>query len=826
MKRVNLRITLLVFTVLVFAVDAYAQTTEITYQGQLQSSSMPASGSFDFEFVLYDGGGSQIGPVLSRSGVAVANGIFSVNLDFQSSFTGPNRFLEIRVRQSGGGAFTTLTPRQPVTSAPYSIKSLTAETATTADTAATATNATNAVTAANFTGSLSGDVTGTQSSTTVARIQSRNVANTPPLDGQVLKYNGAANQWVPGTDNIGSAGGGGTITGVTPGTGLTGGGSSGNVSLSIANSGVGSSQLAEGSVTSSKIPVGQVVKTVNGLSDSLTLAAGLNISITPAGNTLTIASTGGGGCPSPCTAAIFNATQQYNIAGTRVLSIAAGDSLFAGYQAGQSNTTGNRNTFVGPGAGLFNTSGKDNSFFGSSAGASNTTGNHNAFFGVGAGFDNGGSNNSFFGGSTGANNRSGAENSYFGAEAGRVNQTGSRNSFFGYSAGTSGSGELFSDNSFFGHNAGRTTTGLGNSFFGSGAGAQTSSGFSNVIVGSQAGSENNLGAGNVFIGARAGLRAGGSGNILIGNEAGADTAGAQNIMIGSGAGRANVSGIKNMAFGFQSNFGSPNLENAIAIGADSIVTQSNSLILGSVAGASPGATSTVSVGIGTTAPLARLDVAATGNGAELIRFSTERPWAFRQVRTGSVTGLQLFSTSGQKYFEITSSDGTNVASFLADSTSSKVGIGTTNPIATLDVAGSLKLDILGGGGGVPLCRAFNNFIVSCNSSSARYKTNVASFSSGLSIIDLLRPVSYNWKEGGASDVGFIAEEVADAEPQLATYNEKGEVEGVKYDRLSVLFVNAFKEQQKIIENQQQQLDQLKRIVCSGRKLSAACKGVR
>ena len=56
---------------------------------------------------------------------------------------------------------------------------------------------------------------------------------------------------MPGTDNT-SSGGGGTITGVTPGTGLTGGGTTGNVTLSIATGGVGTGQLADNNVTDAK----------------------------------------------------------------------------------------------------------------------------------------------------------------------------------------------------------------------------------------------------------------------------------------------------------------------------------------------------------------------------------------------------------------------------------------------------------------------------------------------------------------------------------------------------------------------------------------------
>ena len=103
------------------------------------------------------------------------------------------------------------------------------------------------------------------------------------------------------------------------------------------------------------------------------------------------------------------------------------------------------------------------------------------------------------------------------------------------------------------------------------------------------------------------------------------------------------------------------------------------------------------IGIGTLTPHSKLDVAASGDGAELLRFTTDRPWLFRQVRIGPSTGLQLYSTVGQKKFEITTVEGINVATFFADGVDSKVGIGTTDPAAKLHVEGGTPVTPSAGG---------------------------------------------------------------------------------------------------------------------------------
>lgn len=101
-----------------------------------------------------------------------------------------------------------------------------------------------------------------------------------------------------------------------------------------------------------------------------------------------------------------------------------------------------------------------------------------------------------------------------------------------------------------------------------------------------------------------------------------------------------------------------------------------------------GATFKGNIGIGTLAPLSKLDITAIGTGAELLRFTTERPWIFRQTVTGPSTGLELYSTSGQKQFQITAVSGTPVATFVADDAAPKLIVNGTTVTKVLQITGA------------------------------------------------------------------------------------------------------------------------------------------
>jgi hypothetical protein len=197
---------------------ALAQTpvgTVFTYQGRLTDAGLPADGAYDLRFILMDAdaGGSQVGPIVLRDDVAVANGLFTVSLDFGAVFTGSKRFLEVAVRPGAStGSYTAIGNRQELTPAPYSLQAA--------------------------------------STTTVAGLSCTN--------GQVLKWAGGV--WSCGADLVGS----GTVTSVGSGAGLTGGPITTTGTVSVATGGIASSMIADGAVGLAQIDQAQVQARLSG----------------------------------------------------------------------------------------------------------------------------------------------------------------------------------------------------------------------------------------------------------------------------------------------------------------------------------------------------------------------------------------------------------------------------------------------------------------------------------------------------------------------------------------------------------------------------------
>ena len=96
-----------------------------TYQGRLAMDGTPATGNYHFRFRLFDAvtGGNQVGNTFTADNVSVADGLFSVQLDFGAgAFDGEARWLEVAVREGDtDGAYTPLADRQRLTPTPYAL---------------------------------------------------------------------------------------------------------------------------------------------------------------------------------------------------------------------------------------------------------------------------------------------------------------------------------------------------------------------------------------------------------------------------------------------------------------------------------------------------------------------------------------------------------------------------------------------------------------------------------------------------------------------------------------------------------------------------------
>ncbi|WP_413292807.1 beta strand repeat-containing protein [Bdellovibrio sp. HCB185ZH] len=137
----------------------------LTYNGAAFACDTPAGGGSSLDASYTIKGLVQFLTNAATSGIVVTNGVAQVNTG-----TGANQIVKL----DGTGKLPAIDGSQL--------------TGIVASSATTATSATTAGSATNFTGSLTGDVSGTQSATSVDKVKGMSVVTTGAANGKVLKY--------------------------------------------------------------------------------------------------------------------------------------------------------------------------------------------------------------------------------------------------------------------------------------------------------------------------------------------------------------------------------------------------------------------------------------------------------------------------------------------------------------------------------------------------------------------------------------------------------------------------------------------------------------
>lgn len=456
-----------------------AQGTAFTYQGRLQNSTNLVTGSFDLVFSLYNvgSGGSNVAGPVTNTAVGVTNGLFTTSVDFGAgAFAGGNEWLGISVRTNGSGAFSVLTPRQPLTPTPNAIY---------AETAGSNALISDIGTQNFFAGQSAGNLTltGTHNTGVGYGALTANTGgdfNTANGDNALSSNTSGGNNTAEGVFALwkNSTGNGNTALGADALAYNTTGSNNAAIGVGAAeNNTTGSYNVALG-----------VDALVNNVADNGVVAIGFEALQNDAasGGFLTVGS---------ANTAIGFESLRANGAGA--------DNTALGYQTLYDNTSGYDNNAVGVWALLGNTTGYNNTANGYLAMFANTTGDNNTASGANALAENSIGNN---------NTADGA-----GALSGSTGATGGGNT-------ASGSASIAS-----------LTTGYNNTAAGFQALYADTSGFDNVAIGVSTLLTNIAGYQNTGVGTYSfQALTGGHGNIALGCSAGGNLiSGNNNIFIGN-----------------------------------------------------------------------------------------------------------------------------------------------------------------------------------------------------------------------------------------------------------------------------------------------------
>ncbi|MBN2790611.1 MAG: tail fiber domain-containing protein [Candidatus Delongbacteria bacterium] len=488
------------------------------------------------------------------------------------------------------------------------------------------------------------------------------------------------------------------------------------------------------------------------------------------------------------------------------------ENIFLGLNSGISTvpageTSGESNVFLGNLSGGVNVSGAANVFAGYKSGFSNYNGHKNCFIGQESGYKNySGIENVFIGYQAGYNNYDGDRNVFLGYRSGVQNISGVRNVFIGYESGTSnGTGW---GNTFVGEASGMSNTdGYGNSYFGRNSAASISTGDYNTVMGNESIAANQSGSFNSCYGAFSGKwnYSSGSSNSLFGYQAGYGVAVSSNTYsnnsyFGTQSGFSTTTGSDNSYFGYQSGYNNNTGTGNVFIGYQAGYNETGSELL-------------YIDNSSTTQPLIYGDF-----DSDYVRFNAD-------ISVKNQTSLNHLDVTGQTDLN----GGVNV---IGDATITGTRASVIHPMGQTTNGLFIQSSYNSNTDSWHFYQStvdnltlwYNTTLrgtwdltsgVYTSSSDKRFKKNIEELTKVMDKVMLLQPKRYNFisqKNNDGKYIGLIAQEVEKLFPEFVMYNEEADAYTMDYAGLSVVAIQAIKEQQEQIDKLKSEIEEIKNIL--------------
>jgi len=535
---------------------------------------------------------------------------------------------------------------------------------------------------------------------------------------------------------------------------------------------------------------------ITGISTFSQLDVGNNIKLGNAGVLTATSFSGSGANLTGISGGVDSDSSNNTLGGTN-----AGDSItsatdctFFGKDAGTDITDGQYNTFIGSLAGSNTNSGTYlNTFVGYNAGVNNGNGNHNVFIGANTGNQNAAWDNVFIGNYSGDANTSGTQNVFVGKNSGTTNTQSSYNVAIGFeSLKNFNRSDAGGQNTAVGWKSGDAmTVGRYNSLLGTDSGGGITDGEQNSCLGYAAGRSITSGSTNTCIGYGAGKDSieTGNNNTIIGNDAESSSTSVSNEIT---LGDANITKFRIPGLNFDIDSGgvvnSGKLRIDISNGggagsgtAEGIFlrnlqeTDNNCISIFGGADSYSAAASAIN--------FINVDHSANAGNISFDTRSTSNVYAERMRITTNANG------SSALYVNQTSEvSGAN--SHIVVNNSIACVSGSNFRSMYMSGAGVLHF---WNGSNQPYITTGGSFT---NASDVSLKKDITDLTYGIDVLKNLKPRKYKMKSDDKEQIGFIAQEVETAVPEVVDTSETPdgtEQKGLSYGNLTAVLTKALQE---------------------------------